>query len=239
MANISHVIIGIQARSTSSRLPNKGLRLMAGKPMTEWVIESCLQSANYLNVKQTMYDKLSVDVRLLVPKGDLLKSTVRGCVVREGDEHDVLSRYVDLMEDENPDFIVRVTGDCPLIPDHVISHMVSTSVKNSFDYMSNVDEDCRTDLDGIDCEVMSKRALAWLNTHAIEAKEREHVTLKLRRDPPPWARNAFSIGNFDFGNLKFSVDTEEDFKRAEAQILSRMEKRKTAEAKYGKRIYRH
>ena len=239
MARITSVIIGIQARSTSTRLPDKALRMMAGRPMIEWVVDACTKSARYLSTRTHSLEKIVVDVKLLVPAGDGIAGEINSVPILEGSHDDVLSRYVDMAKEYNPDYIVRVTGDCPLIPDHVITHMIKTAVANTYDYLSNVDEDCRTDLDGLDCEVMSKKALNWLDQKGLTDEEKEHVTLHLRKNAPPWARMGFSIGNFDFSSLKKSVDTEEDFQAVEREILKLKELKKRAEAKYGKNIHRH
>ena len=239
MARIVSVIIGIQARSTSTRLPGKGLRLMAGRPMIEWVVDACTKSARYLSTRTHSIEKIVVDVKLLVPAGDEITSEINSVPVLEGSHDDVLSRYVEMAKEYNPDYIVRITGDCPLIPDHVITHMIKTAVANTYDYLSNVDEDCRTDLDGIDCEVMSKKALNWLDQKGLTDEEKEHVTIHLRKTPPSWAMMAFSICNFDFSALKKSVDNEEDFLAVDREILKLQEMKKLAEAKYGKRIHRH
>ena len=63
------VLIGIQARSTSSRLPNKALRMLGPKPVLKHVVDSCAYSANYLN-KLTHKTMTSVGVALLIPEHD-------------------------------------------------------------------------------------------------------------------------------------------------------------------------
>ena len=66
---------------------------------------------------------------LLVPKGDPLAKEFQGRVmVFEGPEDDVLARYANAVNGTHPDFIVRVTGDCPFIPPYIISTHVKKSI---------------------------------------------------------------------------------------------------------------
>ena len=60
-----------------------------------------------------------------------------------------------------------------------------------YDYISNVDEECRLCLDGVDCEVMSAGLLKWLNQSATDAFDREHVTTLARRAPPEWSKRGY------------------------------------------------
>jgi spore coat polysaccharide biosynthesis protein SpsF (cytidylyltransferase family) len=64
--------------------------------------------------------------------------------------------------------------------------------------------------------------MRWVNTNAIDAYDREHVTTLLRSDPPPWAETANMVSYMDQSHLKLSVDTEEDllFVRTYHDILT-------------------
>ncbi len=206
------VLIGIQARTNNSRLPKKAFEIIGKKRLLDHVIDACQRAAKYSN-KFTYKKKYKVDCALLVPYGDPIKDAFGEIDVIEGEELDVLSRYTKAMEIYEPDFICRVTGDCPLIPSYVISKHISIAVVCGYDYVSNVDEECRLSLDGIDCEIISKKMMRWLESEASSKEEREHVTLKARTDPPHWAKRAFTASYFDHSNIKLSVDTEEDLER--------------------------
>lgn len=150
-------------------------------------------------------------VALVVPKGDPLEAEYIGKVpVFTGSEDDVLSRYAAAMAELKPDFLVRITGDCPLIPSYVISTTIRRSVTGNLDYCSNVDEESRTDIDGWDCELISSKAFQYLLDNAKDPKDREHVTTYLRRNKPAWARFGSVIGHVDLSSIKLSVDTQED-----------------------------
>lgn len=218
MAELKRVAIGIQARSTSNRLPSKVLADICGKPMLQWVIDAAKDAAGYLNKPWASRD-IEVSVSLLIPEGDPIKS-VFGDKLRiiEGDEHDVLSRYKTMADYYGADYIVRVTGDCPLIPPPVIVKAVNVAVKNGIDYVSNVDERLRVSFDGMDCEVISKGLLNYVHFNADSKPDREHVTTFIRKPGLPKDFSmAHIVGYVDLAGLKLSVDTDEDLQRVRAQ----------------------
>ncbi len=228
------VLIGIQARSGSSRLPKKAFELIGEKRMLDHVIDACRSAAYYLNSRGVI-NPPEVTVALLVPVNDRIgKEFGRGVEVVEGPEQDVLGRYNLAMSRFEPDFVVRITGDCPLIPDFLIAKHITTAIKGRYDYLSNVDEDSRTAMDGHDCEVLSAKLLAHINGAADTAYDREHVTPLARREPPEWARNGFVINYQDQSGLKLSVDTLEDLERVREEYQRRDLKLYRAERKFGR-----
>lgn len=229
-----NVLIGIQARSTSERLPEKCFKMIGDKMMLEHVLDSCKSAASYLN-RHTAKTGVAVKVALLVPFRDPIEvKFARKSQIIQGPEHDVLSRYKSAADMTESDYIVRITGDCPLIPAWVISKHIKIAMLNSYDYLSNGNEGIRTSLDGIDCEVISKKLLDYIDDIACEPPDREHVTLMARRDPPSWARMGFVGGSFDFSNIKLSVDTEDDLERVRDEYRRVTEKNSAAERKYGR-----
>lgn len=207
---MAKVLIGIQARSTSERLPRKSSALIGERPMIERVIESCEVASRHIARKH----KVDTVVALLTPTGDPLAHQYRKrCQVVEGPEHDVLARYELARRKFLPDYIVRITGDCPLIPPYIIDNLTGVAIQRGYDYFSNVDEECRTAIDGLDCEVISNKLLIYADLSATEPLDREHVTTFLRRDRLKEAKYGVAVNFFDFSHLKYSVDTEEDLKR--------------------------
>lgn len=234
MHNLTHILIGIQARSNNSRLPKKCFEPLGSKRLLDHVIDACDRAAKYSN-RYTYRHRFTTSVALLVPYNDPIKMAFSSQVdVFEGDELDVLSRYVDAQRHFKADYICRVTGDCPLIPPYVISKHISLASVSRYDYVSNVDEQCRLALDGIDCEVLSKRMLDWLDDNASTAEEREHVTLKARTSPPDWAKRGFTASYFDQSGIKLSVDTAEDLAEVRRIYDQVGDKLQRAERIYGR-----
>lgn len=202
------VLIGIQARSTSKRFPGKVFEKLGNKMLLQHVIDNCLNPARHMN---NVRDKsgISAEVALLIPKGDEIKARFKDCNIYEGSEDDVLERYYNAAMASGSDYVVRVTGDCPLIPPPIITKCINSCVRNKLDYVSNVI--VKVYPDGFDCETFTFDALEKAHLTTKDKYDREHVT--------PWIHRQ----NFKFGHLipfsladlnqKFSVDTEEDLLR--------------------------
>ena len=227
------VLIGIQARSGSTRLHRKAFELIAGKTMLDRVIEQCKRAASYLNKTSA---STRVDVAVLVPYKDPILGTFGDrCAFIEGPEQDVLERYRLAAANFDADLIVRITGDCPLIPPTIISKSVKIAIANKYDYVSNVDPRFRTYLDGADCEVISAALLRHTADEAIDALDREHVTTWIRRNPPEWARVGAVMGAFDHSEVKLSVDTEDDLARVRLACETFENKHRSAVHSYGQK----
>jgi len=212
------VLIGIQARSTSSRLPDKATRKLGQKMVLDHVLESCEKAANYINRFSTK--GIQVQTMICAPKGDKLLPFFQGKTF-EGPEEDVLKRYFEMAEFYDPQYVVRITGDCPLVPSFLISKLVTTSVQGVYDYLSNSDEKCRTSPDGWDVEVISRAALKHTHEKAVDKYDREHVTTWTRRCLPKSRFKMGTVINFlDLSDMKISLDTEEDFERIRKQMVS-------------------
>lgn len=219
---MTHVAIGVQARSGSKRLPGKSLALIEDSTMVDLVVSCARQSAKFLNQRQ---DKLGlkVDYCLLIPNDDPIKEVMdEASMIIEGPEDNVLERYRLMTRKLNPDYVVRITGDCPLLIPSLISKHILTAVHEKLDYCSNSFDEMRTMPDGYDCEVMSRRLMEWLFENAETREEKEHVTIMAKTSPPPWLKSGVIIGHNDFSHIKFSVDTKEelDFVRTNKAMVS-------------------
>lgn len=206
--------IGIQARSTSERLPEKVFADICGKPMLQWVMDAAFDCAKYNN-RPNLNNKISVSTSLLIPDRDKIKNHFSHSMeILEGSEFDVLSRYVDLAEYTGADYIVRITGDCPLLPPPLITKAIMIAHMNKYDYVSNVDARLRLSADGHDVEVISKRLLKFVDENAKSKSDREHVTTFVRNGQLPSCFSVgYIVGYLDLADVKLSVDTEQDLER--------------------------
>lgn len=232
---MAQVIIGIQARSTSKRLPGKCLEQIEQLSMCDHVLRACESAADHMN-RQSHKFRTRVDVALLVPYGDKLINNFKHANIIEGDEDDVLSRYVRAMQLYDADYICRITSDCPLISPPLISKHVVSAVQDGLDFCSNVLDGCRTYINGYDVEVMSREALDWIDNEAKEAFDREHVTTLFKRHTPNWAKIGTVIGHIDFSDIKLSVDTHDELEEVRSNKRSVIDK--LNKAKHIGRVYR-
>ncbi len=235
--NPIRVLIAIQARSGSTRFPGKIFKIIGNKSCLDHVIFAANSAKTHL-VKNMTY-KIECEVAVVYPDNDSAVSSVllgrKDVLCFPGPEQDVLTRYHKAMQIMNADFVVRLTSDCPLILDYMISKHVNTAIFQNYDYVNNVDEKCRMVADGYDCEVLSKKALNWLNKNAIDNGDREHVTTYLRAFRPSNLSMAFVPMKIDTSEIKMSLDTEEDLERIRKYFHNRQFKLENAIKLYGRR----
>ncbi|HXF29787.1 MAG TPA: glycosyltransferase family protein [Chlamydiales bacterium] len=201
------VEIYVQARMSSTRLPGKVLREVMGKPLLEYQLERLKRVAG----------KPSVVVLTTTNQNDseIVRVADRcGCSSFRGPEEDVLTRYFQCAMKRNPDAIIRVTADCPLIDPLLIDEVIDTYKEHPYeiDYVSNTLT--RNYPRGMDVELFSFTALE--NTHLLAEsdEEREHVTLYMYRHPELFKLQNVGEPHHD-KNLRLTVDTEEDFELIE------------------------
>lgn len=193
----------IQARTTSSRLPNKVLMNIEEKPMVLRVIQ---------RVKQA---KTLKQIILAIPEGrdnDPLEYFARENKVLcyRGSENDVLSRYYEAAKKFDAKTIVRITADCPFIDPKVIDQAVRAHQREKADYTSNVIE--RTFPRGFGVEVFSFKALEKAYYEAEGNYRREHVTPYFFENPTLFKlHNVKAKKELNRPELRLTVDTQEDF----------------------------
>lgn len=165
----------VQARAGSSRLPNKVLADVAGRPMLAHTLERLKRCAEVdAIVLATTHLSNDDPVEQL---GDAC-----GVPVVRGDVDDVLARFVAALE-HAPDAarVVRITGDCPLIDPALVDLAVQRFTREAPDYLYLGPPGGFPR--GVDTEVL--RAAQLLETHGVatELPDREHVTRYLRVRP--------------------------------------------------------
>src|SRR5690606_18580925 len=120
----------VQARMGSSRLPGKVMKPVVGLPM----IEILLKRLSHANHVDQIVVATSVDKRDSV-LADYVKSLGYECI--QGNENDVLDRYLQAAEYSNADIIVRITGDCPLVDPEIVDRAMVEFKELSLDYYTN------------------------------------------------------------------------------------------------------
>jgi len=193
------IIAIVQARIGSTRLPNKVMLPIEGKPMIELLLARLKQSKQIDQIiVATSKSPQNLPLVQLVNK--------LGYDVYEGSEDDVLDRYFQAAKLFQADAVVRITGDCPLIDSGIVDNVIS-EFNNGVDYVSNVSPP--TYPDGLDVEVFSYNALkiAWEN--AINHSDREHVTPFIRNSDIFKNQNVSNSNNYSME--RWTVDEPEDY----------------------------
>jgi len=187
---------------SSTRLPGKVMKPLAGRPM----IERQLERLRRCETLERLIVATSLDASddpLAALLGEL------GVEVHRGSLTDVLDRYVGAVQAFGvTGGVVRLTADCPLADPGVIDACVRRRVALGVDYCSNGRR--RTYPHGLDVEAFTLEALLAAGREATDPYDREHVTPFIYRHP-----ERFSIGELaqdrDEGTLRWTVDTPEDF----------------------------
>lgn len=195
----------IQARSSSSRLPNKVIRQLLGKPMLFRQIE---------RIQRAQLVERIVVATSLDSSDDLLFRLCKDHAIDcwRGNLNDVLDRFYHAAKIFKADHIVRLTGDCPLVDPELIDKVISEHLRFGCDYTSNILDISYPD--GLDVEVFKFSALekAWIQ--ASSGSEREHVTPFIYDNPDKFTLHSVKSTE-DLSCLRLTVDNLEDFNLVE------------------------
>lgn len=237
-----NVAVCIQIRDGNTRLPGKGSKMLRGKPVYEHMIDNVSKCINFIN-NHKVKKNVQAQLILLVPfdeykewclRVSLLGKDVKVFCGEENLNMDVLIRFKKMFRILKPNYIVRLTGDCPFIPSALINKVINCAANHKLDYISNVDEQLRTMPDGFDVECISDECFLWLSERTVSDSDKEHVTTHIRANVQPWMRVAVISSIFDTSDYKYSIDTEQDFSEVEKRLRLKQKKDKQAKEKgYG------
>lgn len=137
----------------------------------------------------------------------------QGVLHYQGSTEDVLDRFYQSVKLYSPEWIVRVTSDCPLIDADLIDKVITEAQEGNFDYCANIiSEDFP---DGQDVEVFKFSALEKAWNEASLKSEREHVTPFIRNNTDLKGRNLFKakdvVSEQNFNHIRMTVDEQADF----------------------------
>lgn len=194
----------IQARCGSTRLPNKVLMDLCGKPALQRMIERVQRSKKIDEVMViTSIEKSNLDILKLCSEIGIR------CGV--GSENDVLDRFYQTAKLLKPNCVIRLTADCPCFDARLLD-LALEEMKDDTDYCGMISESFA---DGLDFEIIKYSAIKRAWREAKHSYEREHVTQYIIHHP-----ELFTLQNFEspigyFGNHRWTVDEKEDFQVVE------------------------
>ncbi len=191
----------IQARMGSSRLPNKVLLDLAGKPVLEHIIER-VKEAEKIEKIIVATSENKQDSQIV----DLAKKT--GIDHFQGKEEDVLDRFYQTAKFFQLDDIVRITGDCPMIDPEIIDQVIDLYQKEQLDYANNSVPSSFPD--GLDVEVFSFQALEKAQAEAKLSSQREHVTMYFWQNPEIFKQRTLK-NSVDLSARRWTLDEKQDY----------------------------
>lgn len=194
------ILAVLQARMSSTRLPGKVLEPILGRPLILRAIDRISRASSL----DGLVLATSVD-----PSDDRLAETAEsdGVTVRRGSLDDVLGRYLQVVDELQPEIVVRLTGDNALTDPAVIDLVVTEHCRSGADYTSNTVH--RTFPRGLDVEVASAAALREVGRIATDSAEREHVTMGIYRRPELFDVRQV-LQHPDRSQLRWTVDLPAD-----------------------------
>lgn len=207
------VVIIVQARMGSTRLPGKVLADIHGRTMLARVVERAARARLVRSMVVATTSDGSAD--------PIAAEAVRlGVGVFRGNEVDVLDRFYRAALAHAASVVVRITADCPLADPDVIDNVVGAFLESrpSAHFASNCIE--RSYPRGLDVEVASMSALETTWREAAEEYERAHVFPYIYRNPARF-RIVSLREPVDLSAMRWTVDTREDLEFVRA-IYQRM-----------------
>ena len=193
------IIAITQARTGSTRFPNKIMNKIGDETLLSIHINRIKKSKKINSIIIATTNKKNDNV--IKQQADKLNVN---CF--RGDEDDVLDRFFQAAKIYNPDYVVRLTSDCPLIDSILIDEIIEATINSNVDYCSNTLIESYPD--GQDVEVFSFNSLKKAWEESVLISDREHVT--------PYMKRNFKVLNIHSNNMKFNkvrmtVDEPNDF----------------------------
>ena len=199
------IVVFVQARMGSNRLPAKIIKKVNGKELLIHQVER-IKKAKTVNEVVVITTTNSEDDAIFKLCNDYSIHCYRGS------ELDLLDRHYKAAKEFSADFVVKIGSDSPLTDSNIIDEVLSLWINNpeKYDYVSNYHPP--TFPDGLDVEGCPIEILkiAWEN--ATKDHEREHTFPYIWDNP-----DKFRLGNIvnKYGNMftthRWTIDYLEDY----------------------------
>lgn len=196
-----NVVAIVQARTGSTRLPNKIFLKLANASLLSHVVNRLRPSKE-------------IDKIVIATSTSLKDNIVEEWCLNNyldyfrGSENNVLDRYYHTAKKFNADIIVRVTADDPFKDFRLIDKAIKILKENNYDFVCN--NNPVSFPEGLDVEVLSMDALSKSFFNSTSNFEKEHVTQYIHRNKKSF--KIFNIKNVkDLSSYRWTIDTEEDY----------------------------
>ena len=165
------VVLIIQARMNSTRLPGKSLMDLAGQPLVGRVLERVKRCKSMDEVVLATPDSASDDQ--LAELAEAYEVSLF-----RGSENDLVDRYYQAARKYGAYYVCRLPADNPVPEPEEMDRMVAAHIKSRLDFSSNLLQVLGNGYpDGIGVEVYNFNALEIVWKECTDPKKREHVNL--------------------------------------------------------------
>ncbi|ALQ09305.1 hypothetical protein D172_015315 [Pseudoalteromonas sp. Bsw20308] len=195
------VVIGIQARSNSSRLPGKVLLPINNIPVAVLAAKRAKNNHNFETVVLTSNEN----------SDDALSRVLESYDIQHyrGNLSNVLSRFVEAFSCHSDNtIVVRLTADNVFPDSGLINEVIEDLKKNKYEYIIANGVECGLPY-GVSVEVTYLKHLREANKLATSLHDLEHVT--------PYVRREYGVNLFlkyldkNLGDLVCTIDTLDEF----------------------------
>ena len=200
----------IQARMGSTRLPDKVLRNIVGKPMLALQIERIRQSI--------LIDEVII-ATTTQPQDDAIEDLAGeiGVSCFRGSEDDVIRSIVETLKAYNVDINVEFMGDNPIPDPMLVDSIIGFYLKNvdKYDYVTNALK--TTYPPGAEVFAYPSRVLFDAELRITDPALREHVGIHIYQHPERYRIcNLEAPSWLHYPDIHLEVDTREDFEMISA-----------------------
>lgn len=196
------VVVTIEGRIASTRLPGKILYPLAGRPMMEQIVRRAKRATRVHEV--VVATTINAADQVVV---DLCHRI--GCKVYQGAVEDISERILGAAGDA--DIIVQITGDCPLVDPALIDHAVALLQTESADYVSNSLHECTYPI-GFDVRAFTSAALRKSMGLSDDPIDRVHGSYFIARRPDLFKHAGWDApDHLRYTGLRLTVDEPSDY----------------------------
>ncbi len=197
------IITIIQARMGSTRLPGKVLLPLGNTTILDYVIQRCRK---FNHVEHTIVATSTHKQDDLI--AEWCESHQVSCY--RGSEGDVLARYYDCARVYKPDYIIRVTSDCPFVDYDLANTTIEQMLKQPVDIIVNKQQEQLTR--GLTVELISFSALKKIYEQSTATRHREHVTYYAYEYIEEFEYHVIELPQSILRpEIRLTVDTPEDY----------------------------
>lgn len=198
-----NIIVIIQARMGSTRLPGKVLMSLAKSNVLNYVVSRCKKIKGISKVvvaTSTLSEDDVIEKWCQQNKTDCFR----------GSEENVLERYYECATFYQPDYVIRATSDCPFVDYTLAEATIEAMYNQPGDIVINKQQELLTR--GLTIELISYPALKKIYEQATEPRHFEHVTYYAYEYPEQFKYTFMQLPALLLNpNLRVTVDTAEDY----------------------------
>ena len=181
-----NIVIVVQARMSSTRLPGKVMMPILGQTLLSRMIERLQQIKYSATLVIATSDNEEDDV--------IMHEAIKiGIPYYRGSKNNCLDRHYQAASEINAEYVLKIPSDCPLIDPRIIDRCLDFFFKstNNYDFVRNLHP--ATYPDGNDVEIMTMECLERTWKNGTKELELEHTTPYIWENP-----DLFTIGNVEW-----------------------------------------